>query len=185
MEFEYFFGIVLVIEEINQLGGVFGWFLVLVVYDFKGDIMEYCKLVMCLLLEDEINVVFGCLCLFSCKVVLLVIECNNVLLWYCFFYEGFEYLFNVIYIGVVLNQNSVQLVVYLMQNKCICFFLVGIDYIYLCEFNCVMCDMVEQYGGEILDEIYLLLEVGWGELEEVLIDIKVVQFDVVFLMLVG
>ena len=59
-ESEHFFGTALAIEEINQLGGVLGRPLVPVAYDPKGDIAEYRKLVTRLLLEDEINVVFGC-----------------------------------------------------------------------------------------------------------------------------
>lgn len=184
-ESEHFFGTALAIEEINQLGGVLGRPLVPVAYDPKGDIAEYRKLVTRLLLEDEINVVFGCSRSSSRKAVLPVIERNNALLWYCSFYEGFEYSPNVIYTGAVPNQNSVQLAAYLMQNKRTRFFLVGTDYIYPRESNRVMRDMVEQHGGEILDEIYLPLEAGRGELEEVLTDIKAAQPDVVFSTLVG
>lgn len=184
-ESEHFFGTALAIEEINQLGGVLGRPLVPVVYDPKGDIAEYRKLVTRLLLEDEINVVFGCSRSSSRKAVLPVIERNNALLWYCSFYEGFEYSPNVIYTGAVPNQNSVQLAAYLMQNKRTRFFLVGTDYIYPRESNRVMRDMVEQHGGEVLDEIYLPLEAGRSELEEVLTEIRAAQPDVVFSTLVG
>ncbi|MES2610385.1 MAG: transporter substrate-binding domain-containing protein [Pseudomonadota bacterium] len=184
-ESEHFFGTALAIEEINQLGGVLDRPLIPVVYDPKGDIAEYRKLATRLLLEDEVNVVFGCSRSSSRKAVLPVIERNNALLWYCSFYEGFEYSPNVIYTGAVPNQNSVQLAAYLMQNRGTRFFLVGADYIYPRESNRIMRDMVEQHGGEILEEVYLPIEAGPAELKEVLADIKAQQPDVVFSTLVG
>ncbi len=184
-ESEHFFGTALAIEEINQLGGVLDRPLIPVVYDPKGDIAEYRKLATRLLLEDEVNVVFGCSRSSSRKAVLPVIERNNALLWYCSFYEGFEYSPNVIYTGAVPNQNSVQLAAYLMQNRGTRFFLVGADYIYPRESNRIMRDMVEQHGGEVLEEVYLPIEAGPSELKEVLADIKAQQPDVVFSTLVG
>lgn len=184
-ESEHFFGTALAIEEINQLGGVLDRPLIPVVYDPRGDIAEYRKLATRLLLEDEVTVVFGCSRSSSRKAVLPVIERNNALLWYCSFYEGFEYSPNVIYTGAVPNQNSVQLAAYLMQNRGTRFYLVGADYIYPRESNRIMRDMVEQHGGEILEEVYLPIEAGPAELKEVLADIKAQQPDVVFSTLVG
>ena len=184
-ESEHFFGTALAIEEINQLGGVLDRPLIPVVYDPRGDTAEYRKFATRLLLEDEVNVVFGCSRSSSRKAVLPVIERNNALLWYCSFYEGFEYSPNVIYTGAVPNQNSVQLAAYLMQNRGTRFFLVGADYIYPRESNRIMRDMVEQHGGEILEEVYLPIEAGPAELKEVLADVKAQQPDVVFSTLVG
>lgn len=184
-ESAHFFGTTLAIEEINALGGVLDRQLVPTAYDPKGDSAEYRRLASRMLIDDEINVIFGCSRSSSRKAVLPVIERNNALLWYCSFYEGFEYSPNVIYTGAVPNQNSVQLAAYLLQNKGKRFFLVGADYIYPRESNRVMRDVVEQHGGEILDEIYLPVEAGKAELEDVLHDIKAVQPDVVFSTLVG
>jgi ABC-type branched-subunit amino acid transport system substrate-binding protein len=184
-ESEHFFGTALAIEEINELGGVLNRPLIPVVYDPKGDLGEYRKLATRLLLDDEINVIFGCSRSSSRKAVLPVIERNNALLWYCSFYEGFEYSPNVIYTGAVPNQNSVQLAAYLMQHCGKRFYLVGADYVYPRESNRIMRDIVEQHGGEILDEIYLPLDADRRALEEVLSDIQAVQPDVVFSTLVG
>lgn len=184
-ESEHFYGTTLAIEEINALGGVLDRPLAPTAYDPKGDSAEYRRLASRLLMDDEINVIFGCSRSSSRKAVLPVIERNNALLWYCSFYEGFEYSPNVIYTGAVPNQNSVQLAAYLLQNRGTRFYLVGADYIYPRESNRVMRDVVEQHGGEILDEVYLPLEAGERELKEVLDDIKAVQPDVVFSTLVG
>ncbi|SDZ70755.1 amino acid/amide ABC transporter substrate-binding protein, HAAT family [Variovorax sp. YR266] len=184
-ESEHFFGTVLAIEEINGLGGVLDRPLLPIAYDPKGDSGEYRRLATRLLLEDEVNVVFGCSRSSSRKAVLPVIERCNALLWYCSFYEGFEYSPNVIYTGAVPNQNSVQLAAYLLKNRGTRFFLVGADYIYPRESNRVMREMVEQHGGEILDEVYLPLEASEPELQEVMRDIVAAQPDVVFSTVVG
>ena len=184
-ESAHFFGTALAIEEINALGGVLDRPLIPTAYDPKGDSNEYRRLAGKMLIDDEINVIFGCSRSSSRKAVLPVIERNNALLWYCSFYEGFEYSPNVIYTGAVPNQNSVQLAAYLLKNRGTRFFLVGADYIYPRESNRVMRDVVEQHGGEILDEVYLDIDAGKAELEEVLRDIKALQPDVVFSTLVG
>jgi len=184
-ESEHFFGTALAIEEINTMGGVLDRKLAPVVYDPKGDSAEYRRLATRLLIDDEVNVIFGCSRSSSRKAVLPVVERNNGLLWYCSFYEGFEYSPNVIYTGACLNQNSMQLAAYLLRNRGSRFFLVGADYIYPRESNRVMRDMVEQHGGEILDEVYLPVEAGEAQLEEVVRDIVQLQPSVVFSTLVG
>lgn len=184
-ESEHFFGTALAIEEINAKGGVLDRKLAPVAYDPKGDSAEYRRLATRLLIDDEVNVIFGCSRSSSRKAVLPVVERNNGLLWYCSFYEGFEYSPNVIYTGACLNQNSMQLAAYLLRNKGSRFFLVGADYIYPRESNRVMRDMVEQHGGEILDEVYLPVEAGEAQLEEVIRDIVLLQPNVVFSTLVG
>ncbi|WP_457282530.1 transporter substrate-binding domain-containing protein [Polaromonas sp. P5_D5] len=184
-ESEHFFGTTLAIEEINAGGGVLDRQLVPTAYDPKGDSDEYRRLATKLLVEDEVNVIFGCSRSSSRKAVLPVIERNNALLWYCSFYEGFEYSPNVIYTGAVPNQNSVQLAAYLLQERGKSFFLLGADYIYPRESNRIMRDVVEQHGGEILDEVYLPIDAGRKELEEVLRDIRKLEPAVVFSTLVG
>jgi branched-chain amino acid transport system substrate-binding protein len=184
-ESEHFFGTVLAIEEINANGGVLGRPLDPVAYDPKGDPDEYRRLAARLLLEDDINVLFGCSTSSSRKAVLPVVERTNSLLWYCSIYEGFEYSPNVIYTGAVPNQNSMQLAAYLLQHKAERFFLVGADYVYPRESNRIMRDMVEQHGGEIVEEIYLPSDASEEQLDEVIRDIRSLEPDVVFSTLIG
>ena len=184
-ESEHFFGTLLAIEEINDLGGVLGRKLNPIDYDPAGSPDEYRTLATKMLLEDEINVIFGCSRSSSRKAVLPIIERTNGLLWYCSVYEGFEYSQNVIYTGAVPNQNSLQLAAYLLQNKGSRFFLVGADYLYPRESNRIMRDMVESHDGEILNEIYLSVDAPIAQLKEVIHDIQRLKPDVVFSTLVG
>jgi branched-chain amino acid transport system substrate-binding protein len=184
-ESEHFFGTTLAIEEINARGGVLDRPIVPTAYDPRGDSEAYLRLATRLLMNDEINVIFGCSRSSSRKAVLPVIERHNALLWYCSFYEGFEYSPNVIYTGAVPNQNSIQLAAYLLRHRGTRLFLIGNDFIYPRESNRVMRDVVEQHGGEILDEVYLPLEAGRAALREALDDIAAAQPDVIFSTLVG
>ncbi|MFL9872322.1 transporter substrate-binding domain-containing protein [Paraburkholderia megapolitana] len=182
---EHFFGTVLAIEEVNAAGGVGGRLFDPVVYDPKSDPDEYRRLATRMLQDDDVTVIFGCSTSSSRKAVLPVIERTNALLWYCSIYEGFEYSPNVIYTGAVPNQNSMQLAAYLLRNHGRRFFLVGADYIYPRESNRIMRDMVEQHGGEIVEELYLPSDADPAALEDVVRQIKSVEPDVVFSTLIG
>ncbi len=184
-ESEHFFGTALAIEEINATGGIDGRLLDPVVYDPKSDADEYRRLATRMLQEDDVNVIFGCSTSSSRKAVLPVIERNNALLWYCSIYEGFEYSPNVIYTGAVPNQNSMQLAAWLLRHVGRRFFLIGADYIYPRESNRIMRDIVEDHGGEIVEEIYLPSDADAASLERVLRDIRAVEPDVVFSTLIG
>lgn len=184
-ESEHFFGTVLAIEEINAAGGVDGRLLDPVVYDPKSDADEYRRLATRMMQEDDVTVIFGCSTSSSRKAVLPVIERNNALLWYCSIYEGFEYSPNVIYTGAVPNQNSMQLAAWLLRHCGRRFFLVGADYIYPRESNRIMRDMVEQHGGEIVEEAYLPSDPDPAALEAIVEEITTVKPDVVFSTLIG
>ena len=184
-ESQHFFGTVLAVEEINALGGVLGRPLEPVVYDPRSESEEYRRLAGRLLLDDEVNVIFGG-CTSHCrKAMLPVVERSNSLLWYASVYEGFEYSPNVIYTGAAPNQGSMQLAAYLIRHCGSRIFLVGADYIYPRETNRIMRDTVEQHGGEILDETYLRLGCDQADINEVVEDIRRIQPDVVFSTLIG
>jgi len=184
-ESQHFFGTVLAIEEINALGGVLGRPLDPVAYDPRSEADEYRRLAARLLLEDEINMIFGA-CTSHCrKAMLPVVERTNALLWYASVYEGFEYSPNVVYTGASPNQSSMQLAAYLMQHCGKRIFLVGADYIYPRETNRIVRDAVEDHGGEILDEVYLPLGCADSDIEDVLRDIAGIDPDVVFSTQIG
>lgn len=184
-ESQHFFGTVLAIEEINALGGVLDRLLEPVAYDPRGQSEEYRRMAARLLLDDEVNVIFGG-CTSHCrKAMLPVLERTNSTLWYASVYEGFEYSPNVIYTGAVPNQSSMQLVAYLMQHRGLRFAQVGNDYVYARESNRIMRETVEDHGGEILEETYLPFGCTEGDIEDVIRDIGNIQPDVVFSTLIG
>ena len=90
-ETEHFFGTTLAVEEVNAAGGVLGQELEPVAYDPGGDPEAYRSLARRLLVDDDINVIFGCSMSGSRKAVLPIVERHNGLLWYPSIYEGFEF----------------------------------------------------------------------------------------------
>ena len=102
-------GTLLAIDEINGAGGVNGRELVPVVYDPASNPRYYARFAKRLMIEDGVNMIFGCYTSSSRKAVLPVVERLNGLLWYPTLYEGFEFSPNVIYTGAAPNQNSVAL----------------------------------------------------------------------------
>jgi branched-chain amino acid transport system substrate-binding protein len=117
--------------------------------------------------------------------VLPIVERRNGLLWYPTLYEGFEYSPNVIYTGAAPNQNSVQLVEFLMREYGVRFFLVGSDYIYPRESNRIMRQLVDTHGGCVVAERYLDLRAGALDFKPVISLVKREAPDVIFSTVVG
>jgi branched-chain amino acid transport system substrate-binding protein len=184
-ETEHFLGTALAIEQINAAGGVLGRPLEPVALDPKSDPDEYRRLAEHLLLEEGVSVIFGCSASSGRKAVLPAVERRNGLLWYCSLYEGFEFSPNVVYTGAAPNQNALQLAAYLLRHHGKRFFLIGSDYIYPRETNRIMREVVEQHGGEILEELYLPFEAVTGSVSAAVKAIQRSQPDVVFSTLVG
>jgi ABC-type branched-subunit amino acid transport system substrate-binding protein len=184
-ETEHFLGTALAIQEINQAGGVLGREIEVVAYDPESDPVTYRRLADRLLTEDGISVIFGCSSSAERKAVLPAIERRNGLLWYPSLYEGFEYSPNVIYTGASPNQNSFPLAEYLVRNHGRRVFLVGSDYVYPRESNRIMRDLVESYGGEIVDEVYVPMDATEPCLRDMVARIKDRAPNVVFSTVVG
>jgi len=178
-------GTLLAISEINARGGVAGREIVPVIYDPQSQPKLYGRLAERLLVEDRVNVLFGCYMSSSRKEVLPVVERRNGLFFYSTLYEGFEYSANVIYGGAAPNQNSVPLASYLMETYGNRFYFVGSDYIYPRESNRVMRHIVRQGRGEVVEERYLPLDADDEAFERVVSDIRRKSPDVIFSTVVG
>jgi ABC-type branched-subunit amino acid transport system substrate-binding protein len=178
-------GTLLALEEVNSAGGVAGRAIEPVIYDPASDPVRYGELAERLLIEDGVNVIFGCYMSSARKQVLPVVERRNALFFYPTLYEGFEYSANVIYGGAAPNQNSVPLASYLMENYGRRFYFVGSDYIYPRESNRVMRHIVRQGGGEVVEEHYMPLRAGPAEFQCIVADIKRKKPDVIFSTVVG
>ncbi len=175
----------LAIDEINQSGGVNGRELVPVIYDPESDAQTYALRAKRLMIEDGINMIFGCYTSSSRKAVLPVVERLNGLLWYPTLYEGFEFSSNVIYTGAAPNQNSVALCSYLAQTYGPRFYFIGSDYVYPRESNRVMRDLLRSRGCAVAGETYLDLRAKRSDFRPAMRQIKNVGADVIFSTVVG
>ena len=179
-------GALLGIDEINEAGGIDGRELVAVRYDPQSTPSRYAELAERLIVQDGVNVIFGCYMSSSRKAVIPVIEKWNKLLFYPTLYEGFEYSGNVIYTGAAPNQNSVQLAEFMTSNFGVRVYLIGSDYIYPYESNRIMGELVQQRpGSEKLAERYMTLNATDKDYVEVMADIRNKQPDFIFSTVVG
>jgi branched-chain amino acid transport system substrate-binding protein len=175
----------LAIDEINRSGGVNGREIVPVIYDPQSDAQAYALCAKRLMIEDGINMIFGCYTSSSRKAVLPVVERLNGLLWYPTLYEGFEFSSNVIYTGAAPNQNSVALSSYLSRSYGPRFYFVGSDYVYPRESNRVMRDLLRRRGCAVVGETYLDLRSKRNDFGPVMRQIKNAGADVIFSTVVG
>jgi branched-chain amino acid transport system substrate-binding protein len=179
-------GALLGIDEINEAGGIDGRELLAVRYDPQSTPSRYAELAERLIVQDGVNVIFGCYMSSSRKAVIPVIEKWNKLLFYPTLYEGFEYSSNVIYTGAAPNQNSVQLAEFMTSNFGARVYLIGSDYIYPYESNRIMGELVQQrQGSEKLAERYMALNATDKDYVEVMADIRNKQPDFIFSTVVG
>lgn len=179
-------GALLAIDEINEAGGIHGRELIPVQYDPQSNPSRYAQLAAQLILQDKVNVIFGCYMSSSRKAVIPIIEKWNKLLFYPTLYEGFEYSANVIYTGAAPNQNSVQLAEFMTANFGARVYLIGSDYIYPYESNRIMGELVMQrQGSEKLAERYVPLDADEKDFAEIMVDIRNKRPDFIFSTVVG
>lgn len=179
-------GALLGIDEINEAGGIDGRELVAVRYDPQSTPSRYAALAERLVVQDGVNVIFGCYMSSSRKAVIPVVEKWNKLLFYPTLYEGFEYSSNVIYTGAAPNQNSVQLAEFMTSNFGARVYLIGSDYIYPYESNRIMGELMQQrQGSEMLAERYMALNATDKDYVEIMADIRNKQPDFIFSTVVG
>ncbi len=175
----------LAIDEINAAGGVGGKLLQPVCYDPQSRPHLYRDLALKLCDDDGVRVVFGCHMSSTRKAALPVIEARGALLFYPTLYEGFEYSRHCVYTGAAPNQNSVQLVDYLTTHYGKRVFLVGSNYVYPYESNRIIANLFRHAGGQVLDELYVPLELGSDDIDKVIARIGIAQPDVVYSTVVG
>lgn len=178
-------GTILAIEEINSTGGVNGRELTPIIYDPESNCDKFARYADKLLTEDGVSTVFGCYTSSSRKAVLPIFERRNGLLWYPTLYEGFEYSQNIIYTGAAPNQNSVELVEYLLENYGSRFYLIGSDYIYPRESNRIIRELLRQRRGVVVGEHYLDLGARPSEFRLLMRDVCNTGPDVIFSTVVG
>ncbi len=179
-------GTLFAVREINDAGGIDGRELVALHRDPQCMPHRYRQLAEQLVLEEKVNVIFGCYMSSSRKAVMPVVEKWQKLLMYPTLYEGFEFSRNIVYTGAAPNQNSAQLAEYMTRRFGGRIYLVGSDYIYPYESNRIMSDFIfELPGGKKLGESYVRLDATEKDLLPIVRDIKARQPDFIFSTVVG
>ncbi len=179
-------GTLFAIAEVNEAGGINGREIQAIRYDPQSSAGLYRVLAERLVVQDKVNVIFGCYKSSTRKAVIPVVEKWNRLLFYPTLYEGFECSSNIIYTGAAPNQNSVQLAEFMTSTYGARVYMVGSDYIYPYESNRIMTELVlQQQGGAKVGEKYVSLDATERAFDEIVADIKKQKPDFIFSTVVG
>jgi urea transport system substrate-binding protein len=122
--------LVMLIEQLNERGGLLGRPVEAVIMNPRSDWKLYADQARAMLTEHKVAAIFGCWTSASRKQVLPVVEHANGLLFYPSQYEGEERSANVFYMGGTPRQQALPAIDYLRRMRRKKFFLVGTDYIY-------------------------------------------------------
>jgi urea transport system substrate-binding protein len=174
----------LAIEEINGRGGVLGREILPVVVDGRSEEAVFSYHAERLISREEACTIFGCWTSASRKSVLPIMEKKDHLLVYPTQYEGMEQCPNIFYTGAAPNQQiipAVQWAFGFLRKKR--FFLVGWNSVYSRAANAIIRDEVEELGGAIIGEEYVLPDTV--EITRVVRGIARSKPDVIFNSLVG
>ncbi len=150
--------VLLALDEIKEKGGVLGRPVEWILADGKSDEDDFAEGAEKLIQEHRVCTIFGCWTSASRKAVVPIVEKHGNLLFYPVQYEGLEQSPNVVYLGVVPNQQILPALRWLVgfENKRR-WFLVGSDYIFPAAANEIIRDEAKSRGCEIVGEEYLLL----------------------------
>lgn len=149
---------VLAINEINEAGGVLGRQIEYVEEDGASDPSTFATKAEKLIVDDEVETVFGCWTSSSRKAVKSVFEDYENLLWYPVQYEGMEASSNIMYMGAAPNQQIVPAIEYLVEQGYKKFFLLGSDYVFPRTANMIINAQCEAAGVEVVGEEYADME---------------------------
>ena len=147
----------LAIDQINDRGGILGKKVVPVIVDGRSDWPTFAMEAENLIVEEEVEVVFGGWTSASRKTMKPVFEKYDHLLFYPVQYEGLESSPNIVYTGAAPNQQVIPAIDWAIENLGSKFFLVGSDYVFPRSANEIMKAKILESGGEVLGEEYRLL----------------------------
>jgi urea transport system substrate-binding protein len=170
--------ILLAVEEINQSGGLLGRNIEAVVKDGKSNPKEFARITEILIVDDKVDVIFGCWTSNCRKSVLPIFEKYNHLLYYPLQYEGLESSKNIIYLGTVPNQQVIPALEWVFSEIGKKVYLVGSDYIYPHATNEIIRNQTEKWRGEIVGEKYRPL--GDRNFTQIIEEISELKPDVIF-----
>jgi urea ABC transporter urea binding protein len=148
----------LTLEDINHHGGLLGRPIEYVIRDGASDERIFAREAERLIQQDHVCVIFGCWTSASRKAVKAVVEKRQHLLVYPVQYEGVESSPHIVYTGAAPNQQLLPAVDWCCERKRGAkFFLAGSDYIFPHTAHAILRHRIEEKGGAVVGEQYLLL----------------------------
>jgi urea transport system substrate-binding protein len=148
--------LVMLIEQLNERGGLLGRPVEAVIMNPRSDWKLYADQARAMLTEHKVSAIFGCWTSASRKQVLPVVEWANNLLFYPSQYEGEEQSPNIFYLGGTPRQQALPAIDYLRRMHRQKFFLIGTDYIYPRTTNAIIRSYLAKAGisGADVEEVF-------------------------------
>src|SRR3989338_6599315 len=150
----------LAVEDVNQSGGLNGQPIEMIVADCRSDAAYCAQQAEKLIIQDDVQALFGCWTSACRKAVKTVVEKHHHLLFYPLQYEGLEQSPDIIYTGAAPNQQIIPMALWALQNQGKRFYLIGSDYIFPRTANLMVKDLLLAQGGQLLGERYFPLGTG-------------------------
>jgi urea transport system substrate-binding protein len=149
--------LVMMIEKLNQAGGLLGRPVEAAIMDPRSDIAAYAEQAETLLRDHQVAAIFGCWTSASRKQVLPLLSKYDGLLFYPSQYEGEEQSPHVVYTGATPAQQALPAVDHLLALGRRRFFLLGSDYIYPRTTNGIIRNYLASkgIGADAVDELYV------------------------------
>lgn len=173
----------LAVDEINAAGGINGKKIVTVEEDYATDAATAAEKMKKLILQDKVVATVGLYTSASRIAAAPVVEENDGILVYPTFYEGEKPSPNIVYTGIVPNQQGDLYVPWLVENVGKNFFLLGTDTVYAALINKQCKETLSTCGGNVVGEE--LVPNGHSDFSSIINKIKESKADVIYCNLNG
>lgn len=165
--------VLMMVEEQNKQGGLLGKKLEAVVVDPASNWPLFAEKARELIVQENVDVIFGGWTSVSRKSVLPVVEELNGLLFYPVQYEGEESSKNVFYTGAAPNQQAIPAVDYLMNDiGAERWVLLGTDYVYPRTTNKILEAYLKANGVSDDDIMIQYTPFGHSDWQNIVSDVK-------------
>lgn len=165
--------VLMMVEEQNKQGGLLGKKLEAVVVDPASNWPLFAEKARELIVQENVDVIFGGWTSVSRKSVLPVVEELNGLLFYPVQYEGEESSKNVFYTGAAPNQQAIPAVDYLMNDiGAKRWVLLGTDYVYPRTTNKILEAYLKANGVSDDDIMIQYTPFGHSDWQNIVSDVK-------------
>lgn len=171
------------IKGLQEEGGLLGRD---VTYHFRDGASNpdiFAKQARALILEDKVDIIFGCWSSSSRKKVIPVLEELNGLMFYSVQFEGLEDSPNVIYLGSTTSQQIVPAVRYFLLKYGLRFYFLGSDYVYSHTAHEIVKDRINIWGGKLVGASYA--QMGATDFSAIIADIKQARPDFILNTIAG
>lgn len=160
------------IDDINRAGGIHGARLEPVIRDPGSEWPSYTRYAK-ELLDQNVNIIWGCIVSASRKAALPAIQGGGGLLYYGMLYEGRECSHNIVTTGSCPNQQTEIGIPWIMKRKGKKTYIVGSNYIFPHTMSKQARATLAKHGGEILGDKFVTFGVDDpAAFDDIIADIK-------------